>query len=276
MSTSTLPETSTDVLNEPSSSVIDDTYHTSQTEAEDAGIEDEAWIKVRRTSNPVRSCIYAGRIPRVVQNCLADADELKQEGNEHFRAKRWEEALASYRAGLGRLPKRKAASSGGPPSQDKGKGRDEGPPDSDEDAEGASEGPAPAQGDVAPEAAAEQPPSELELECARARAVMNANIGACYVKLVSVRRVTPVFCSAEGVVQGEHKEVVAACTQGRRVHLAAHSLLTSCSSTCGRPDICESTTKTRCFQRAAEHMVLTQQCTRRFVPRLYVIGAYQD
>ncbi|OSX67409.1 hypothetical protein POSPLADRAFT_1130294, partial [Postia placenta MAD-698-R-SB12] len=116
------------------------------------------------------------------QKCLADADELKQEGNEHFRAKRWEEALASYRAGLGRLPKRKAASSGGPP-------------DSDEDAEGVSEGPAPAQGDVAPEAAAEQPPSELELECAKARAVMNANIGACYVKL------------------GEHKEVVAACTQ---------------------------------------------------------------
>ena len=37
---------------------------------------------------------------------LDDAEGLKQEGNGHFRGGRWEEALATYRMALGRVPKR--------------------------------------------------------------------------------------------------------------------------------------------------------------------------
>jgi hypothetical protein len=36
-------------------------------------------------------------------------------------------------------------------------------------------------------------PTELEAECAKARAVLNANIGACYVKLVRETLIVQVF-----------------------------------------------------------------------------------
>ncbi|CAL1695387.1 unnamed protein product [Somion occarium] len=91
-----------------------------------------------------------------IQRCLQQADELKAEGNDHFRAKSWDEALAQYRSALGHLPKRK------------GKQRE-----TDEVEE----------------------PEPLASECAKARAVLNANIGACYVKL------------------GDHKAAVSACTE---------------------------------------------------------------
>jgi len=125
-----------------------------------------------------------------VKSCLKDAEELKLEGNDHFRMKRWDEALSAYRAGLGRLPKRKpriAASS-------KGKAREDDPIDEVHD--NTEEEPARSAGRDGPTDEAEQPAlTELELECAKARSVMNANIGACYVKL------------------GDHKEAVAACTE---------------------------------------------------------------
>lgn len=63
-----------------------------------------------------------------------------------------------------------------PDSKGKGKARDTG--DSDDDAQ---------QGSSAAVEPAEQEPelSEEERECAKMRAVLNSNIGACYVKLVS-------------------------------------------------------------------------------------------
>ncbi|KZT05924.1 TPR-like protein [Laetiporus sulphureus 93-53] len=130
-----------------------------------------------------------------IKKCLKDADELKQEGNEHFRAKRWGEALAVYRAGLGRLPKRKQAKRKAVPVDGKGKGRETEPSDSGDD--GSADGAEDTEGSVQPETEEEEkrPLSELEQECAKARSVMNANIGACHVKL------------------GEHKEAVAACTE---------------------------------------------------------------
>ncbi|TFY61940.1 hypothetical protein EVJ58_g4202 [Rhodofomes roseus] len=121
-----------------------------------------------------------------VQKCLRDADELKQDGNEHFRAKRWNEALAVYRAGLGRLPKRRPLETERGEEREAVDGDDgddrSGDGDSGEDKEAKGKGKAEEVEEKADEPV--QPPSiEAELECARARAIMNANIGACYVKL---------------------------------------------------------------------------------------------
>ncbi|OBZ79933.1 Tetratricopeptide repeat protein 1 [Grifola frondosa] len=126
-----------------------------------------------------------------IKTCLKDAEDLKLEGNDHFRAKRWDEALATYTSALGRLPKRKESP---PPSSAKenGKGRNDTSSDT-EDAEDTHkstnpEGVSSVEEDTIP-------PTELEVQCAKARSIMSANIGACYVKL------------------GDHKEAVAACSQ---------------------------------------------------------------
>ncbi|KAG1866252.1 hypothetical protein C8R48DRAFT_772353 [Suillus tomentosus] len=107
-----------------------------------------------------------------IKKNITEADELKQEGNESFRASRWNEALVSYRTALSRLPKRKPQ----PPSPDNSQ-------DDTSDhggARSASSGEVPTR-EEGPEPASI--PSELEAECAKARAVLNANIGACLVKL---------------------------------------------------------------------------------------------
>lgn len=109
------------------------------------------------------------------QACLQYAEELKAQGNDHFRAREWDEALVAYRTGLGRLPKRKSKPS--PP-----------PPDEDEisDAGDAVEKPKESAASEVSEGTETEdvPISESERACAKARAVLNANIGACYVKLV--------------------------------------------------------------------------------------------
>ncbi|OCH95778.1 TPR-like protein [Obba rivulosa] len=125
-----------------------------------------------------------------VEKCLNIADELKAEGNEHFRAKQWEEALSKYRSALGHLPKRKQREQ--TPDAGKGKGREVDPEDEPEYE--ATESPANAETAETEEV----PLTEAEVKCAKARAVLNANIGACYVKI------------------GDHKEVVAACTAALR------------------------------------------------------------
>ncbi|KAH9898055.1 hypothetical protein C8Q73DRAFT_683540 [Cubamyces lactineus] len=119
-----------------------------------------------------------------IRKCLKDAEELKQEGNKHFRSKQWDEALAKYRAALGRLPKRSEPR----PIANKGKAR--AADDADEDVE-----------DNAPEETSpteevhDEVVSEAARECAKARAILNANIAACFVKL------------------NDNKEVVAACSE---------------------------------------------------------------
>ncbi len=111
------------------------------------------------------------------KECLQLADELKQEGNGHFRAKKWDDALVAYRAALGQLPKR--APSATEPSGPKGKGKEPGVPGLSDEEEGNS---------TAAEAAEDSKPprvlSEAEKEYAKVRSILNANIGACYVKLV--------------------------------------------------------------------------------------------
>ena len=111
----------------------------------------------------------------LIQARLAEADELKQEGNDLFRRSKWNEALQSYRNGLTRLPKRKdppppASSSSQPPTTD-----DEGDfPDASTDAKSQSE----------PSDSVDVD-SPLEHECAKVRSILHANIAACHLKLAS-------------------------------------------------------------------------------------------
>lgn len=128
------------------------------------------------------------------QKLLEEANELKQEGNDHFRLQSWNDALAVYRSALGRLPKRKPKMS--PPNKDedesgKGKGKERDTGDSDQEDEEEAEAESSKSQDVALESEPEL--TELGRECAKARAVLNSNIGACYVKLVSLPVVECVF-----------------------------------------------------------------------------------
>ncbi|KAG1757375.1 TPR-like protein [Suillus lakei] len=106
-----------------------------------------------------------------IKQSITEADELKQEGNESFRASRWNEALVSYRTALGRLPKRKTQTPSPDSSQDDTSDHG-GTRSSSSEVQTREEGPESA-----------NIPSELEAKCAKARAVLNANIGACLVKL---------------------------------------------------------------------------------------------
>ncbi|PPR01609.1 hypothetical protein CVT24_005760 [Panaeolus cyanescens] len=124
---------------------------------------------------------------------LEIANERKQSGNDAFRSGKWEEALALYEAALNALPRRRGDESNNvnhdvedddedsldpptaSPPKGKGKGKEE---DQDEHGEV-----------VSPEVKA------LKEKCAQLRSVLNANIGACYVKM------------------GDHKKAVEACTE---------------------------------------------------------------
>ncbi|KAH9082043.1 hypothetical protein EDB83DRAFT_2503213 [Lactarius deliciosus] len=108
-----------------------------------------------------------------VQARLAEADEIKQEGNDLFRLNNWDDALQSYRNGLARLPERRKPSV--PPATDEKihspPAEDEGTPSTD------------AEESLASGSSIDFDSSPLERECAKARSVFNANIAACYVKL---------------------------------------------------------------------------------------------
>jgi hypothetical protein len=110
-----------------------------------------------------------------VQARLAEADELKQEGNSLFRLNKWDDALQSYRNGLARLPERKKpfvtpATDEEPPAEGEGT-----PTHTDADVDESL---------VSGTSVDSDSSSPLERECATARSVLNANIAACYVKLV--------------------------------------------------------------------------------------------
>jgi len=99
---------------------------------------------------------------------LQEAERLKQEGTNHFRSKAWEEALAQYKSALGHLPRRERE----PPREPV-----EPPEPSDPEEVGRSTS-------EALPATPSQPRNEEPPEIIKARAVLNANIGACYVQLV--------------------------------------------------------------------------------------------
>lgn len=105
------------------------------------------------------------------------ADTCKTEGNGHFRSRRWDEAIAAYQSGLSHLPKR--ITKDNPVRSDEGLSIDE--DTFPEEGKSPNEvEPVPASTEVE---TSEPSPTELE-KFAKARAVLHANIGACYVKLV--------------------------------------------------------------------------------------------
>ena len=104
------------------------------------------------------------------QECLEKVDELKLEGNGLFKAGSWTEALVAYRTALGHLPPRKRTLN---------QSADRDPSAATDNTEApADEHDEPPQNEL-------EPPSVLESECSKARAILNANIAACLIKLVS-------------------------------------------------------------------------------------------
>ncbi len=122
---------------------------------------------------------------------------MKEDGTACFRASRWSEALVTYQAALGRLPKRKERKKRRadadilaeedpradlPPLRRPGNGNGAQDPDTAEAEAEAKNG---LEGDANGDEKEDVVPfSELEQECAKARSILNANIGACHVKLV--------------------------------------------------------------------------------------------
>ncbi|KIJ68237.1 hypothetical protein HYDPIDRAFT_106388, partial [Hydnomerulius pinastri MD-312] len=121
--------------------------------------------------------------PDAIRECLDKANELKLEGNDLFKASRWNEALVSYRTALAQLPPRKRTAE---------RHTDHGPSSEPTDADSGHEQPS---GESTNRSASPEAPDELDEECSKARAVLYANIGACLLKL------------------DDHKGVVDACTQ---------------------------------------------------------------
>ncbi len=187
---------------------------------------------------------------------MSNAEELKREGNDHFRAQRWEEALATYRSALGHLPAR-------PQLQTRVQGRDADPIEDDSEDSRVKDEPV-EESSVRPESPdAQAPPTEVEIECAKARAVLHANIGACYLKLVRAVSSALVGVYADVVPsQGEHKEVVAACTEGKptaqgvRLRAYGPDPLAPHSSQ-GRSEVYQSLTEASHRQRTDQFMVFT-------------------
>lgn len=105
------------------------------------------------------------------RNCATDilqeVERLKQEGNNHFRSKAWEEALAQYRSALGHLPRRERE-----PPREPVEPLEQSDPEVVELSSSESQPATP------------QPRNEESPEIVKARAVLNANVAACYVQLV--------------------------------------------------------------------------------------------
>jgi phosphate uptake regulator len=105
---------------------------------------------------------------------LRNAEDLKAEGNDYFRTRQWDQALVTYRTALGELPKRRPEKIKPSPSREFNDDLDEN--DSNQSSPNKTD-----EQSVDDES---QALSEEEKLCAKARAILNANIGACYVQLV--------------------------------------------------------------------------------------------
>lgn len=96
---------------------------------------------------------------------------MKAEGTDHFRAQRWDEAIVAYQSALGYLPKRKV--------QEEKPADVQLPEDAALDSEEEK-----LSTPQAEESVSDDSPPPLDAN-GKLRAVLNANLGACYVKLVS-------------------------------------------------------------------------------------------
>ncbi|PBK77011.1 TPR-like protein [Armillaria solidipes] len=130
------------------------------------------------TSTPSSSTHIASSVEQEtddIEKSLRYAEELKLEGNDHFRQRRWNEALVAYQSGLGHLPKRRPKNSESP--EDRLSRLDE-----DEDGETSD----PVETVATPDN--NEVEAETDEECAKVRAVLNANIGACFVKMNELKQ----------------------------------------------------------------------------------------
>lgn len=114
----------------------------------------------------------------MIKEGLAEAEELKQEGNNLFRLNKWDDALQSYRNGLARLPERRKPV---PSATDE---KDRSPPAEGEDTATHTDMEESLASGTSVDSDSSSP---LEHECAKARSVLHANIAACNVKLVRAR-----------------------------------------------------------------------------------------
>lgn len=110
---------------------------------------------------------------------MREADDLKAEGTEFFRTGMWAQALQTYSRGLARLPSRRS------PRVEKSKGKMKATPTTGVSPDDLGDG------DEQKDPPESEPHSELEQGCAKARSILNGNISACHVKLVSVAYLLP-------------------------------------------------------------------------------------
>ncbi|KAJ3564376.1 hypothetical protein NP233_g8333 [Leucocoprinus birnbaumii] len=141
----------------------------------------------------VRVPLTAESLP--TEERIREANVRKAEGNDYFRKGDWQEALSAYESAIAFVPQGQIA------LQDE---RSSPPPDTSEEvreteAEAIIEGepildPQPLNVELTEELQEKLDP-EIERTCTTLRAILNANIGACHVKL------------------GDHKLAVEACTK---------------------------------------------------------------
>ena len=145
----------------------------------------------------------------IVQNYLDVANERKQEGNDCFRTGKWNEALIAYRSALNSLPKRPTQSRSDTSEVDEALGED---PSTKHERKGSDDE---AEREPVVDEVSSPAVTESEKESVRLRSVLNANIGACFVKLVSGMADQHKYSNfmRQGL-KGDHKEAVQACTQG--------------------------------------------------------------
>ncbi|KAF7784479.1 hypothetical protein Agabi119p4_644 [Agaricus bisporus var. burnettii] len=132
------------------------------------------------SDTPVQVTLQAESLP--IEDRIREANARKTEGNDSFRKSDWEEALSAYESALVFLPKSTV-------TLDDNRSH-ESPPRTEEEDE-----PTRHTEDPTPKSTQENIDPEMEKKCANLRSILNANIGACYVKL------------------GEHKKAVEACTR---------------------------------------------------------------
>ena len=178
---------------------------------------------------------------------MQEAERLKQEGNNHFRSKAWEEALAQYKSALGHLPRRKRE-----PLRE--------PVEPPEVAEIST-----------PEALPATPPqprNEESLEIVKARAILNANVGACYVQLVSGH----LFFRFLFTPAHRRENIRKLSKHARKVVLEDHlprpmRLMEPFDSVGGRSTLYQGTPTTSCLKRDNRIVVCADQCSRRYYER---------
>ncbi|TFK40974.1 hypothetical protein BDQ12DRAFT_733323 [Crucibulum laeve] len=124
-----------------------------------------------------------------IESRLREANERKAEGNQYFREEKWNEALVVYRSALGFLP---PASEGDAEKQSTEDAEDTDGPELTGEQKSIPTTSEPQEDRTRLDVNIE---SDKEKECVKARAILNANIAACHIKL------------------GDHKLAVEACSK---------------------------------------------------------------